>query len=132
MKVSDKHWVLKAVVEAAPDTVFQHIVAMKQQEIRALGSDYNDALTIEEVHLTITLTGHWWYQGIYTVHSHPKGSQVTYKVNNIAQVARTLAFLQRPLYVKQMRQDFEQMLHQIGHQIGCPWMLEQASPSLPQ
>src|SRR5215469_3529952 len=126
MIVSDKHWVLKAVVEAAPDTVFQHIVAMKQQEIRALGSDYNDALTIEEVHLTITLTGHWWYQGIYTVHSHPKGSQVTYKVNNIAQVARTLAFLQRPLYVKQMRQDFEQMLHQIGHQIGCPWMLEQA------
>ena len=123
---SDKKWVLKAVVEASPDTVFQHIVAMKQQEVRALGSAYQDALTIEEAHLTVTLTGHWWYQGVHTVHPHPQGSQVTYKVSNSAQVARTLAFLQRPLYVKQMRYDFEQMLHQIGSHIGCPWMLEQA------
>jgi hypothetical protein len=127
MMFSDKNWVLKAVVEASPDTVFQHIVAMKQQEVRMLGSDYNDALTIEEAHLTITLTGHWWYQGIHTVRSHPKGSQVTYKVNNIARVARTLAFLQRPFYVKQMRQEFEQMLYQIGSQLGCPWRLEEAS-----
>jgi hypothetical protein len=127
MIVSDKNWVLKAVVEASPDTVFQHIVAMKQKEVRTLGSDYNDALTIDEAHLTITLTGHWWYQGVHTVHAHPKGSQVTYKVSNIAQAARTLAFLQRPFYVKQMRQDFEQLLHQICSQIGCPWMLEQAS-----
>src|SRR6516162_6182839 len=119
MMLSDKNWVLKAVVEAAPDIVFQHIVVMKQKEIRALGSDYNDALTIEEAHLTITLTGHWWYQGVHTVHPHQKGSQVTYKVSNIAQVARTLAFLQRPFYVKQMRQDFEQLLHLIGSQIGC-------------
>jgi hypothetical protein len=126
MIVSDKNWVLKAVVEASPDTVFQHIVVMKQKEIRALGSDYNDALTIEEAHLTITLTGHWWYQGVHTVHPHQKGSQVTYKVSNIAQVARTLAFLQRPFYVKQMRQDFEQLLHLIGSQIGCLWMLERA------
>ena len=116
--LSDKNWVLKAVVEAPPDNVFQHIVAMKRKEIRALGSDYNDALTIDEVHHTITLTGHWWYQGIHTVHPHSKGSQVTYKVNNVARVARTLAFLQRPLYVQQMRQDFEQMLHQICSQIG--------------
>jgi hypothetical protein len=125
MMISDKHWVLKAVVEASPEIVFQHIVAMKQQEVGTLGSDYHDALTIEEAHLTIILTGHWWYQGIYTVHFHPKGSQVTYKVNNIARIARTLAFLQRPFYVKQMRQDFEQMLYQIGRQIGCSWMLEQ-------
>src|SRR5206468_7401173 len=126
MMMSDKHWMLKAVVEAGPETVFQHIVALKQQEVRTLGSAYNNALTIEEAHFTITLTGHWWYQGVHTVRAHPKGSQVTYKVSNIARVARTLAFLQRPFYVKQMRQDFEQMLHQIGSQIGCPWMLEQA------
>ena len=124
MMFSDKHWVLKAVVEAEPDSVFRHIVAMKQREVRTLGSDYNDALTIEEAQLTITLTGHWWYQGVHNVQSHPKGSQVTYKVSNIAQVARTLAFLQRPLYVKQMRQEFEQMLQQIGRQLGCSWMLE--------
>jgi hypothetical protein len=127
MMFSDKNWVLKAVVEASPDTVFQHIVAMKQQEVRMLGSDYNDALTIEEAHLTTTLSGHWWYQGVHTVRPHPKGSLVTYKVNNIARVARTLAFLQRPFYVKQMRQEFEQMLYQIGSQLGCPWMLEEAS-----
>ena len=122
--LSDKNWELKAVVEAVPDNVFQHIVAMKQQEIRALGSDYNDALKIDEAHHTITLTGHWWYQGVHTVLTHPKGSKVTYKVSNIARVARTLAFLQRPMYVQQMQQDFEQMLHQIGSQIGCTFIIE--------
>ena len=127
MIVSDKHWVLRAVVEASPDIVFQQIVALKQQEVRALGSAYHDALTNEEAQHTLTLTGHWWYQGIHTVHAHPQGSQVTYKVNNIAHIARTLAFLQRPWYVKQMRHDFEQLLQQIGRQIGCPWRLEPAS-----
>ncbi len=124
---SDKNWVLTAVVEAPPDTVFQRSVALKQQEVKTFGSDYKDALTIDEAHLTITLTGHWWYQGIHTVHSHPKGAQVTYKVSNIAQVARTLAFLQRPFYVKQMRQEFEQMLQQVGRQIGCEWSIEESS-----
>ena len=124
--LSDKRWALTAVVEAPPEAVFQRIVALKQQEVRALGSEYNDALTTDEAHLMITLTGHWWYQGIHTVHAYPKGSQVTYTVRNIAQVARTLAFLQRPFYVKQMRQDFEQLLEQIGRQLGCPWRLEPA------
>jgi hypothetical protein len=127
MLLSDKQWVLKAVVEAAPETVFQHMVAMKQNEVRTLGSEYHDALTIDEAHRTITLTGHWWYQGVHTVRSHPKGSQVAYTVRNMAQVARTLAFLQRPFYVKQMQHDFEQLLQQLGSQLGCPWMLEQAS-----
>ena len=126
MIVSDKNWVLKAAVEAPPDSVFQHIVAMKQKEVSALGSDYNDALTIDEVHHTITLTGHWWYQGVHTVHPHPKGSQVTYKVNNVASAARTLAFIQRPFYKKQMRQDFEQTLTQICKHVGCTFLLEEA------
>jgi hypothetical protein len=123
--LSDKDWVLKAVVEAPSDAIFQHIVAMKQKEVSALGSDYNDALAIDEVHHTITLTGHWWYQGIHTVHPHSKGSQVTYKVNNVARVARTLAFLQRPFYKKQMRQDFEQTLTQICKHVGCTFLLEE-------
>ena len=123
--LSDKHWVLKAIIEASPDTIFQHIVAMKQKEVSALGSDYNDALTIDEAHHTVTLTGHWWYQGAHTVQTHPKGSQVTYKVSNIARVARTLAFLQRPFYRKQMRQDFEQMVNQICSHMGCTFLLEQ-------
>jgi hypothetical protein len=122
--LSDKDWILKAVVEAPPDTIFQHIVAMKQKEVSALGSDYNDALTIDEVHHTITLTGHWWYQGVHTVHPHPKGSQVTYKVNNVASAARTLAFIQRPFYKKQMRQDFEQTLTQICSHVGCTFLIE--------
>ena len=122
--LSDKDWALTAVVEAPPETVFQRIVALKQQEVRALGSEYNDALAVDETHLTITLTGHWWYQGAHTVQPHPKGALVTYNVRNVAQVARTLAFLQRPFYAKQMRQEFERLLQQIGRQIGCPWALE--------
>jgi hypothetical protein len=126
MLLSDKHWVLTAVVEHSPEIVFQHTVALKQQEVGTLGSEYNDALTIDEAQLTITLTGHWWYQGIHTVRSHSRGSQVTYKVSNIAQAGRTLAFLQRPFYEKQMRRDFEQMLQQLGRQIGCSWKLDPA------
>jgi hypothetical protein len=121
--LSDQNWVLKAIVEAPPDTVFQRIVAIKQQEVLALGSEYHDALTIVETERTITLTGHWWYQGIHTVHSHPQGALVKYRVRNVARVARTLAFLQRPLYVKQMRQEFAQQLQQLGRHIGCPWRL---------
>jgi hypothetical protein len=127
MMFSDKNWTLTAIVEASPEAVFQHIAALKQQEVRALGSEYKDAVAIDEAHLMITLTGHWWYQGIHTVYLHPNGSQVTYTVHNVAQVARTLAFLQRPLYLKQMRQEFEQLLQQIGRQLGCPWRLEQPS-----
>ena len=118
---SDKNWVVKAAVGAPPDRVFRHIAAIRREEVTALGSDYGDALKLDEAEQTITLTGHWWYQGVHTVHTHPKGSQVIYKVSNIAKVARTLAFLQRPLYVQQMRRDFEQMLHQICSQIGCTW-----------
>jgi hypothetical protein len=123
MILSDKQWRLTAVVEAPPESVFQHIATMKQQEARALGSEYGDALAIDEAHRTITLTGHWWYQGAHIVHPHPTGAQVTYKVNNIARVARTLAFLQRPFYAKQMRREFEQLLERIGRQIGCSWTL---------
>ncbi len=124
MMFSDKNWVLTAIVEAPPDSVFQRIVALKQQEVKMFGSDYKDALTIDEAHLTITLTGHWWYQGVHSVRPHPKGSLVTYKVNNVAQVARTLAFLHRPSFVKQMRQEFERMLQQVGSQIGCSWRFD--------
>jgi hypothetical protein len=127
MMFSDKNWALTAIVEASPEAVFQHIAAQKQKEVRALGSEYKDAVAIDEAHLTITLTGHWWYQGVHTVYSHPKGSQVTYTVHNVAQVARTLAFLQRPFYPKQMRHEFEQLLQQISRQLGCRWMLEHAS-----
>src|SRR5262245_40268855 len=126
MMLSDRTWVLTAVVEAAPDAVFQSILAMKQQEVLELGSEYREALTIEEAHHTITLTGHWWYQGAHTVHAHPRGSRLTYSVHNIARVARTLAFLQRPFYVRQMRQDFEQLLERLARQLDCPWTLEQA------
>lgn len=57
MAFSDKHWVLTTIVEAPLSTVFQRIVAMKREEISALGSEYEDALTIDEAHLTITLAG---------------------------------------------------------------------------
>jgi hypothetical protein len=78
--------------------------------VRALGSEYQEALTSDEARLTITLTGHWWYQGVHAVHPHARGAQVTYVVRNIAHVARALAFLQRPFYVKQMRREFEQLV----------------------
>src|SRR5262245_30995882 len=130
MMLSDRNWKLKAVVEASPDRVFQCLVAMIQQAVRALGSEYDDAVAIDEAQRTITLTGHWWYQGVHTVQPHPTGSQVTYTVNNIAKVARTLAFLQRPFYEKEMRRDFKQMLRQIGEQAGCPWRLEQSPDSV--
>lgn len=124
---SDKHWVLEAVVAASPEIVFQQIVVVKTAEVAALGSEYTDALATDDAHLTVSLTGHWWYQGVHTVRSHPRGSQVTYTVRNVAQVARTVAFLQRPFYPNQMRQDFEQLLRRIGAQIGCAWTLERGS-----
>jgi hypothetical protein len=122
----DTEWMRAAIVKAAPEAVFQGIAALKQEEVRGLGENYGDALAIDEGHRTITLTGHWWYQGVHTISPCPNGSRVTYRVRNIAQVARTLAFLHRPFYVRQMRQEFEHLLHQLGSQLGCSWVLEKA------
>jgi hypothetical protein len=111
--------VLRSIVEAPPHALFQRIVAMKQRGVGALGSQYADALSIDKAHRSVTLTGHWWHRGTHTVDSHPHGSLVTYRVSNIARVARTLAVVQRPLYAKEMRCDFELMLSLIGGHDGC-------------
>jgi hypothetical protein len=89
--------VVKAAVGAPPDRVFKHIAAIRRAEVKALGSAYSNALTLDEAQHAITLTGHWWYKGTHTVNVHPEGSEVTYSVSNAARRTRTLAFFHKPL-----------------------------------
>lgn len=121
---SDRSWVVKAAVSAPPGRVFKQIAAIRRTEVTALGSDYSNALRLDEAQHTITLTGHWRYQGIYTVNAHPEGSEVTYRVSNVAGRTRTLAFLHKPLYSRRLRQDFEQMLRQVCGELDCRFTVE--------
>ena len=121
---SDRNWVVKAAVSAPPDRVFKQIAAIRREEVRALGSDYGDALRLDEAQHTITVTGHWWYQGAHTVNVHPEGSAVTYRVNNVARRTRALAFLHKPRYPRRMRQDFEQMLRRVCGELDCRFIIE--------
>jgi hypothetical protein len=91
----------------------------KREEVRALGRAYHDALTIDETHRTMTLTGHWWYQGTHTVRAHPRGCEVIYQVRNVARGTRTLAFLHKPHYRTEMRRDLEQVLRKVCGDLGC-------------
>ena len=121
---SDNNWVAKAAVGAPPERVFKQIAAIRREEITALGSDYSDALRLDEEQRTITVTGHWWYQGAHTGNAHPKGSEVTYRVSNVARRTRTLAFLHKPFYSRRMRQDFAQMLRQVCNELDCTFIIE--------
>lgn len=111
MLFSDKRWVASRAARSAPDKVFTHLLANLTEEMRSLGNGYASALAADADNRTITVTGHWWYQGAYTVQAHHGGSLVTYRVRNIATRARFLAFLDKPGYPRRMQRDLNTRLH---------------------
>ena len=111
---SDKGWVASRVAHSPPGNVFGHLLAGLREDMASLGSGYADALTADARNQTVTVTGHWWYQGTYVVDSDPEGSRVTYRVRNIAARARLLAFLDKPAYPRRMRQELRERLQALS------------------
>jgi len=110
MLFSDKGWVASRVVPSSPDKVFHQLLAKLREEMDSLGTGYADALSADSTKRTVTITGHWWYQGAYVVSGGPEGSRVTYRVRNIATRARLLAFLDKPAYSRRMQRELDARL----------------------
>jgi hypothetical protein len=107
---SDKGWVASRIVRSPAEEVFDHLVTTLRAETASLGAGYADALSVDPQRRTLTITGHWWYQGTYMVEAQPGGSCVTYTVKNIARRARILAFLDKPAYARRMRRELDARL----------------------
>ena len=114
MLFSDKGWVASRVVHSSPDEVFNQLLAKLREEMDSLGTGYADALSVDAEKRTVTVTGHWWYQGTYVVKSESEGSCVTYRVRNIAARARFLAFLDKPAYSRRMQRELDTRLQSLS------------------
>lgn len=116
MMFSDRDWEVKSIVTAPADDVFRAVVASRQNEMRMLGSGYQNAVQVDERDRTITVRGHWWYQGTHRIGPHPDGCEVMYQVRNMGGFA---AFLDKPNYRRTMRRDLDRLLSEICRQLGC-------------
>ncbi len=113
---TDSDWEVKSIVEAPADDVFRAVVAARQNEMLALGSGYQDSVQVDERARTITVRGHWWYQGTHRIGSEPNGCEVTYKVRN---KGGWVAMLDKPNYRNTMRRDLDRLMSDICRQLGC-------------
>jgi hypothetical protein len=110
MLFSNKKWVVTQAVPGAPEKVLDHLAAKLREEMTSLGAGYADAVSVDTERRTVTVTGHWWYQGTYAIESDPHGTLVTYRVRNVATRARLLAFLDKPSYAQRMRRELASRL----------------------
>ena len=69
----------------------------------------------------LTTQGEWWYRGVTSVESHPRGSLVVYRVTNIAPgVGWWVAQLvQGPEHARNMKPTLQQLLTAIGKTLAC-------------
>jgi hypothetical protein len=70
---------------------------------------------------SIAVQGEWWYRGVYSVESHGRGSQVIYRIYNVAPgpgwwVAR---LVQGPHAARDMKPQFEKLLARLSNHLGA-------------
>jgi hypothetical protein len=69
---------------------------------------------------SVTVEGHWWYRGTYSVKPHQQGSQVSYDVYNIAAGGtRWLARLTNLQQSSKTTETLRQVLRLVGDELGC-------------
>jgi hypothetical protein len=69
---------------------------------------------------SLTIEGHWWYRGVYTVEPHERGSLITYRVYNIAPgFTRWMATLLNLRQAGKTAEDLRQVLRAIGARLGA-------------
>jgi len=117
--MTSRKWLAKAVVDAPPDRLFDNLVVDYEDEVRKLSSlgslSYDNALKVDRQRSTVTLRGHWWYQGATSVQAHPRGSEVTYRVQNVApRGTRWLASLHNLRYQTKMRKELAARLRRVS------------------
>ena len=127
---------LRAVVEAAPDRVAEVLLDVRpggHSPIAVTGlveeTDTGDefvvvhegsriSVTVDPVARTVSQQGEWWYRGVYEVQPDQRGSQVVFRVLNVAPRARwAVRFVARgPLRAAPAQ--FAGQIERLGRQLG--------------
>jgi hypothetical protein len=68
------------VIEAEPADVWDSLLATIGSEMSSGGA----AIQADAEHRVLTVSGHWWFQGEYTVSGHEPGSLIVYSMFNVA------------------------------------------------
>jgi hypothetical protein len=133
-----------AVVAAPPDQVWPALLASlryvpasaretilsasKPQRLRVpLPADEGGAaghvtVSADPAQRTVSITGAWWYRGVYTVTPHPEGSQVRYEVFNAAlPPTRWLVPLVIRGLAKQQSAEFTESLRRTADELHTTW-----------
>jgi len=134
-----RRWVARGSVQAPPHAVFTALLDVGPvagartvdgtvtdsggvRRYRASIGEPASTLSVEvdAEHRTLAVQGNWWYRGVYTVHSGADGSQVEYRVHNVAdRLAWAVPLMQRRL-PRQLRRDLAALLERIGRHLNCP------------
>jgi len=74
---------------------------------------------VDRQHRRVAVQGHFWYRGIYTVEPHERGSQIVYRVENIARgpVGRLVPLWQWR-FDRDMRERLARLLQAMGAVLG--------------
>lgn len=134
-------WMATGVVEAPVEQVWEAYVATisqfsseeKAAVARANGpvrfslykaEEYGAAtahMEADRQQHTFVLQGGWWYRGVHSIEPHERGSLLLYRVYNLAQPWQRWMI---PLVLERNMPEktcitHEQLLHQLGEQLGC-------------
>jgi hypothetical protein len=135
--------VLRAVVEAPPDTVAGVLLDVRpggRSPIATRGVPEDDdgdrfvvvrdgsrlTVTLDRAGRSVAEQGEWWFRSVTAVEPDPRGSQVVHRIFNVAEGhAWAVRFISRgPLNAAPAR--FAEAVHRLGEELGvAAWVLDQ-------
>lgn len=146
-----RQWLAAGVVEAPVHAVFTALLAVGPTggahhnpadgtHVRA-GSDgvlryqapigdpaYTVNVEVDQHRHTLTIQGHWWYRGVYTIRECPRGSLIEHRVHNVAARGRWAVPLMQRRLRHRMRRDLAALLQTIGRRLDRPAYPAPAGP----
>jgi hypothetical protein len=135
--------VLRAVVEAPPDTVAGVLLDVRpggRSPIATRGVPEDDdgdrfvvvrdgsrlTVTLDRAGRSVAEQGEWWFRSVTAVEPDPRGSKVVHRIFNVAEGhAWAVRFISRgPLNAAPAR--FAEAVHRLGEELGvAAWVLDQ-------
>jgi hypothetical protein len=147
-----RRWLATGVVEAPVNAAFAALLAvgpaatahrddpadeamavtdadgLRRYEVPVGDTAHTVTIELDQNRHTLAVQGHWWYRGVYSVHDHPRGSLIEYRVHNVATRGRWAVPLMQHRLPHQMRRDLAALLQAISERLGCPAYPARSSP----
>jgi hypothetical protein len=141
-----RRWLTTGVVEAPVHDVFAALLAVGPTEgtyhspldgtdtggspdgivhysVAAGDAAYTVAVEVDHTRHMLSVQGHWWYRGVYTVSGDRRGSLLEYRVSNIATRGRWMVPIMQRDLPRRMRRDLGTLLRAIGRYLDRPTYL---------